>query len=535
MTLVLSAPGMLWVFLAVPVALFLALLMRRETRVAVACMRPWRAVLALPRPRPQRNPFDLEILCITLATALTAFALCQPVLQAPLRDARRVHIVLDDSIRMQARHPDGTTRWTHAREAWERLAAAHPDAEASLFLTSENRPRTVRERLANLPFPAHPSTNPPDPAQRRAFLTAVLEAAAQEDAAVVWIGDADPDVEDGRLEVIRVGVAVPNRAILEAAWIQTDPPTVFLAVGNFSDTPQDGTLRFSQDGTELLRLPVSLDPHATTGETHTLPETLHPGIPLSIQLLPDDDAIHGDNTATLPPLSTCHVRVPEGVPPRVGLALEAAGLVPVPARSEEATPSLFEVVQDGDVTGSPEVVLLVAPTRAAHGLLSHGSPKPIRAARIRGGDGALPAVSGDGLAGAEVPTVQLPPGSRVHLEVVTGDGTVEPWIASWPWEGRTVLYIAGLPDAWTERAAFPVAIASLLAPHLPPTSPLPGAAGSDTTQADPTPPHTPELQAGEPPLWEMPLTRIATLLAFGMFLLPLLREFGRIRTRRTAA
>lgn len=528
MTLVFSDPSMLWMLAAVPLALLLAILMRRERRVATASLRPWRAVLSLPRPRPHRSPLDRELVCTLLAVGLAALALADPLLRQPLRDERRVHVVVDDSIRMRARGGEDSTRWEMARAALEELQASFPAAEATLFLLSENRPTTTRQRLDSLRLPPHPSDTPPDPVRQRAFLTTVLEAAAEDGAAVVWISDRESGVEDARLETMPVGTPVPNQAILMAEWSRIDPPSIFLALGNFSADPFSGQVHVRQDDTEHRHLPVTLSPGETRSVDLELPAGLAPHTPLTIRLLPDADAMPEDNATTLPAPASLHVRIPDTLSPRLALGLEAAGLLPV----REGEDARFEVVQDGAILGRPEVILLVEPGEAVHGILTHGRALRIRAARVTAQAEGLPGMAAEGLAGARVPGIQRPPGSRVLLEAVTEDGAVEAWVADWEWEGRQVMYIAGLPDAWTERAAFPVTLTTLLAPHLPSPSSLPGVDGSDTMRAiPPSATGLPTLSAGDVPVREWQAARFLTGLALLFLLVPLMREYRRVRVR----
>lgn len=253
-----SAPSWLWLLLAGPLALLLALLARRETRHVVASMQPWTAVLALPRPRPRRNPIDLELIAAVLLPVAAALALAGPRLTRPDAGPERIIIVLDDSPSMTSRDPEGQSRLDAARAWVDRLAARWPRTRAVLVRTSAAASREATANLdpnldrnaplvpslqtavplADLPWPAPPAPPPPgrprdpkapalwpppaqSPSQQRVALAAALQGAEATDTPVLWLGDRDPPLRAPRLRAIRVGAPSRNVALTRVTQAPT--------------------------------------------------------------------------------------------------------------------------------------------------------------------------------------------------------------------------------------------------------------------------------------------------------------------------
>ncbi len=120
----LLVPQALWALSLAGVVLLFYILKKRRQKVTVASTLIWRQVLSdttadTPWQRLRRNLFLILQLA---AVVLGALALSRPIMRGTMQPARSLCLVVDTSASMQARTPDGRTRFEVAMAAARKLA-----------------------------------------------------------------------------------------------------------------------------------------------------------------------------------------------------------------------------------------------------------------------------------------------------------------------------------------------------------------------------------------------------------------------------
>ncbi len=528
-------PFAFYALLGVPLALLLAFLSKRERRYVVASMMPWRAVLALPRPRPARNPVDLETLCAVGAPLLAALALTGPVLH--LADAREhlATVVVDTSTSMRSAPAGRPDRLAQAGAWLERLGQHRKGYRITLYATGRAEPLVVAgdagqacralERIG---------VNPQTEAQQEQRLADALAASKTNDGPVLWISDRVAPLTSPRLSSVRVGDPSRNVGLVAASVNRSeDPPFLFAAIQNFSAAPRDVRLEVlaQEEDASASAFRKRMDP----GAVHTLRWPLPGGVggPL-VRLTSEADDLAADNEVRLRGPASRTVAIDRAEHDRLALALEkAAGCILVPLTRSGQAEAAVVTSRPGALPRSG--LLLVAPSQPCCGLVDVGRIVRATDVRVRPGARPLPAVCVQGLETLDVRAIQLPAEHTVLASArPVGDpgAPAVPLVAWWQWNGRRVVYLGAVPRDWTVHPAFPVLVAELVDRLVPAGSALPGLRESDNRPAGPPTQRLPALYEGRGRARAVPLARLAAGLAVLAMGYLLLVEARRMRTRR---
>lgn len=505
MALTWLTPGFGPALFLVPLALLLAFLSRRERRYAVASLLPWRAVLALPRPRPRRNPIDLETLCAAGIPLLAVLALMGPVLHMPAREPVPLLLVVDTSHSMRVHSPaSARTRLQDAFDRIDRLGRAYPARPLRLYASDSSVPLREQTTAAEAidALAAVPASTQPEHMTAET-LRAVL--AGSENAPVIWISDRPAPLASPRLHEIIVGKPETNVAILNARLITADtPPLAFATVANYGSAPRNVTMSLTPPGhKESITIPAN----EISGISIPLPKVSTESFTLSLDT---DDALTIDNRVRLP-LEPRSAAVDTSRHPRLALALRTAAECRILPRSQ-ADQAAFAVIDTDDEPLPRKAILLVDPDDAVGGLIELGASRDITDMTVSGGRNALPDVCVAGLGTLTVRNVTLPGTARILADGRVGGQRI-PLVAMWEWNGRQVAWINAVHRRWTALPGFPVLVAELVDRLLPATGTLPGPTESDTRMPAPATTALPSLEDERSQDRAFPLSRIFALLA----------------------
>ena len=533
MSLTWQEPGFAYLLAAVPLALLLALLSRREKRRRVPSLLPWQAVLALPRPRPRRNPIDLETVCAVLVPLLAVAALAQPVLTARSAPSDHVVVMVDTSTSMGSASSQTPSRQKQALEWLQRLSREKGRKAFTVYGTHAFVPLVTRAPVQDAVMAVRRvKLTPQSPEQHEGLLTAVLAATDRDSAPLVWISDRPAPGASPRLREILVGQASQNIGLV-LARIMSDPngSRAFAAVRNFSDAPRSGTLTAALENTEPSpppQKPFTIQPGETASLFIPLPEGAGPVVDLT--LATDKDDLAADNSARVFAPEYRRAAIDSSRFPHAALALKlSAGCSVLPVA--KASQADLAVVSDPPLLDKdlPRVgILLLTPASAHCGLVHVGPKQKVRNPRVLEIPQPLPEIAVSGLNLAEVREVVLPEGALTLAEGTVGEKTL-PLIATWTWKGRRVAYLGALPQNWTAQPAFPVLMAELVDRLLPPGKVLPGLQESDNRLLAPATTECPALAAAGPAPRPVPLSRWCALLAGACAVTLFVREATRSR------
>ncbi len=270
--------------------------------------RPPRKVSALflwrgPDPRSQGGPrlqrftretsLLLEVMAVALASLFLADVRCGPL------QARERLVVLDDSLSLSARHPDGRTSAQKSVERLRESLKAEPDALLTVVLSGApprllGRPRApAAEALAALAG-WRPSAGNHD--LQRALTWAKDLAGAQ--APVELYTDAPLSPAPPKVRVVAVGAPLPNQALLSVSRVDTASRTQLTArLANFDAQAREVTVTLqAPEGKDAL---PSRRLRLEAGAIEVLRWELPPQGVLKLSL--PEDALSLDGAVTLRP------------------------------------------------------------------------------------------------------------------------------------------------------------------------------------------------------------------------------------------
>ncbi len=549
-----TAPENLYALLIMPLAALLAFLSRRERRVMIPSMLPWRGVLALPRPRPKRNPIDLETACALAGPLLLAMALAGPVMRLPAKTVREIVVVADTSWSMQSRVRGRPSRMEQSASWVRRLESAGYN-RITLYTTSRAKPlldSAPPDAAVSALNAATPGSQ--QPSRQEQILIAALGRARSRDLPVVWISDRQNRISSPRLAQIMVGDQSQNLAITTAVITGApDKETLFVNVANFSRSSHSIRLTCIQSGRELASLPrrsgpAALKPGVITlqpGQVHPFTAPIdalagyNPGKPLEIRLEHErgtglDDDLRVDNNAVISPMRATTIAIDRKQYPRLAIALRTAcGLALV----RPGTGGALAVTGHKPGILPQSGILLVAPQTECCGLVELGASTRVNDVRIAMGANPLPEICSMGLDAFELRPARLPPAHTVLAEAMSARndaGTAPlPFIATWQWHGRRVAYLGAIPTTWTSHPSFPVTIAELVKRLQPAIRNLPGINESDNRMHKPATTTMPRICRGRTRNLEVPLARILALLGACALAYVFFAEWRRSNRQRT--
>lgn len=524
MTLIWLAPHFAPALLLPALALLLALLGKREKRQVIPTLMPWRAVLALPRPKPRRTPIDFEFAAALGGALFVALALMGPVLLTSPQPADTFTLVVDTSLSMGATAPDGSPRTRAARARIRELSQAHPDADWTLVVPDRTAPLVTKGRLSDvLDALERTPGSVQDPLQQAAAVQAALAASEPEGGAVIWIGDRPVEAASPRLVSLIVGTPVANLGLVEARRL--DDGHLFVTLFNAGAEPARTTVQVN-GGTASP--PVEGPPGETLGLRLAPPGGADVA---EIRLAHDSDGLPVDDAARVD-LRQPVAAVESDRFPRVALALRAAAGLKLTEPGRDASADLI-VTQDGSDLPPTGDLLLVRPEGAVCGILKSSPPAPADDARVTPRADGLPEMSVTGMGAFTARDVVLPEDATVLADVRVSDARV-PLIALWNWNNRRVGFVNNFPETWTTHPGFPVLIRLLAQRIHPPAEAVPGLIESDTRMPTPATGALPPMPPTPEGARRIPLSTIAALLAAACAGVLAWREWTRLGRTRPA-
>lgn len=539
MSLSFSAPSYLYALLSVPLALLLAIFARRERRIVVPSLLPWKAVLALPSARPPKNPLDRETLYAVLVPLLAALALAEPHLSLPDHGKKKAILVVDDSLSMKSQIPGKPSRLHYALTWIQRIAEANPDLQFTLFLTSSLRPiandisgKDAPTALQNASFcPQRQETQAevlrvalesPWPTDQ----TPTTEREGSTSVPIFWISDRRPPIVSPKILPILVGDPSENVGFTAAERIP-GTRSVFLAVGNFSSQPRRVRLNGGSDIDKTLTLEAN-GVDAVTIENAFFSSREDEAISFTLTPLDSPDDLPEDNAVTIPPLTSRKVAIDDTLYPRVGLALSILGNCSLLPLAHAAEADLLATDQEFP-TLPQRGILLLTPATPCYGLIDLGEPQRVSDPRLW--DLSLPPIVIGGLGEFSLCPADLPPGAKVWA-TARWDEKVLPWCGEWEWQGKKVIWLGAIPQEWTATPNFAVMMAEILDRLLPRRPLLPGLEESDNRLPEPPTQDLPFPSLSASTSRSFALSSWLLLLAFFFALLLARAEFIRYRTLR---
>lgn len=333
-----GAPLGLLALLSVPLLVALYFLRRRQPPRRVSALFLWRSPdeRAEAGPRLERFSREVSLLLESLAAICAALFLAD-LRCAPPPELTQTVAVIDTSLSMSARDPEGRSALARALDQLEQLARA--EGGRLSLVASGPRPRVIGatgmpvERLREERIEAMAGEHD---------FTAAL-ALARELAGggrVRLFTDALPEEVPADVEVIALGAPTANLAFTGATRRERGGKSqIMLRVANFSSSPQQPAIRLRGEGGEPIREERLEVPPG--GEATLRLELSYPGA--VIAELPDD-ALLEDNTVRLlpePPLPL-KLRIdsgPAATPLRRYLHADGAAEVGEPAQLAFTAPA----------------------------------------------------------------------------------------------------------------------------------------------------------------------------------------------------